>query len=823
MQAIPDALAAILKSRFQAAASGFRARLETVEQVTIPEVPPGDPSVPTDPGNTGPMESWDCTGSYSLSFGPPTSGTNYGRVLLYREATYSYEYTCVHVNDRAVTIRLISGGDLRGSEAMGGTCGGGPPGIPLRTSASGSFTVPAGGGSQAIWYELLPFHTNYAGCSRNGVHVTAALTYVAGPDPRFEDLEEGSPEHVEEVTTSYDLIRADIDKSLRLTADTAEVELTNEDLFLGWGPTSVFETNRRCRIFEWYGEESNEIQVFEGLLDMPTDHRDVLSVTLNLRDMMALLIDQTFSATAPQEANEAGAVRTADNGVYLSMEVSAIVADMLDRVGWPADDREIADTSYVLDEFIIGDGSSYADAMIGDEQLTGLVGYSAWADEFGVFHFAPTLISQNLTDPEPPVYTFRAGEDIISLDDATDQYDLRTRVKARGPLTTTQRSDTWRELWRTKKITQPVGIWFDPTAPDYIRVVSRSTKRMYKLRQSDRVIVSSVYLGGHPLGLSGDPSDSSIYWVLHCPWIYTGSTTGNKVKKVRKSDHAVLATYSIPDGRWSAIKVSAAFMWLTNLDTDRFYKRDKADASAIANYQHTHAPQGVQANPSGLMVNGTKLHIFWANGGSTARFLVCDESSPTVIEKVVKTAGTTLHGGEFDTITDTECWGDSDSLNLVAKFTLIDETEVTTEVFAEVVDTELEDELGALAGVEPRVHDTHPGDDPHPFIIRRATLDLTVVTSLAQATETAQRQLDILSQRRRVLDAGIVGNPALQKTDLVAVIDPRTGLSETFAVDTYRSGMSGEEGTFIGTVALLPVEDIDDEPEDEGSSEGGDT
>lgn len=613
--------------------------------------------------------------------------------------------------------------------------------------------------------------------------------------------------------------RVSIDKSLRLQADSAEVEFANESLFYGFGPSDVDLTNQRAAIEQWYGDEANAIRTFTGIIDRFLDHRDVLTQTITMRDMMAILIDQTFSTIAPQGADEEGAVRTEENGVYLNREVDYIVGKILDRAGYPAADRDITPTSYVLDEFIIADGASYAEAIIGDTQLTGLVGYSAWTDENGIFHFAPTLVSQNLTDPAEPAYIFRAGEDITQLDDQVDQYDLATRVKARGPLTTQVLTDTWRELWRTSKIRRPVGVWFDPTDPNYVRVVDRGTKRLYKIRQSDRAVVSSKYLGNtapYPLGLSGDPSDPSVYWVLNAPWIYTGSTSGNSVKKYRKSDHALLKTYSIPSGRWSAVKASGSYIYLTNLDTDRVYRRSKTNLSAVSNFQHVYNST-TQTNPSGMMIDGTKLHIFWSNGGTTARFLVCDESALTTVIKAVKTAGTTLHGGEFDTNTHTECFGVNDSTGLVAKFTLVDVSEQTDEVFAEVVDQDLEDELGQLALLEIREHDAHPGDADHRWMSRRMTLDLEVVTSLAQATETAQRQLDIASQRRRVVDVGVLGQPAIQKTDYVAVIDDVTGISTGFAVDTYRTEMQAG-GTYLGTMALIPVENIEDVIEDEGDS-----
>jgi hypothetical protein len=171
----------------------------------------------------------------------------------------------------------------------------------------------------------------------------------------------------------------------------------------------------------------------------------------------------------------------------------------------------------------------------------------------------------------------------------------------------------------------------------------------------------------------------------------------------------------------------------------------------------------------------------------------------------------------MNTANHIECWGDSDSLGLVAKFTLAAVVDQTDEVFDEVINTELEDELGELALLGDREHDSHPDDPDHAFEVRRLTLDLEVITSLAQATETAQRQLDLLDQRQRVLDVGIVGVPHLQKTDLVAVVDDKTGITTTFAIDTYRTLMSA--GTYLGTVALLPVDEITDTPTDEGDAD----
>lgn len=419
-----------------------------------------------------------------------------------------------------------------------------------------------------------------------------------------------------------------------------------------------------------------------------------------------------------------------------------------------------------------------------------------------------------------------ASPHVMTLGWETDQYDLRTRVKVRGPLTTLK--NAWTEVWRTSKIKYPVGLWHDPSDAANLRVIDRSTKRLYKIRQSDRKILSSVYLGGsipHPLGLSGDPASSTVYWVLEAPWRTTGVSTNNKIKKVRKSDNHVLASWALPNGRWSAIKVSSSYLWLTNLDTDKVYKRSKTTGAAIASYSikydgTTTFPQTymgtTQTNPSGLMIDGTTLYYFFANGGTTARFLVADESAPRTLTGVQKTAGTQLHGGEMDTVTHTECYGDSDSLGLVAKFTL--KEPVTTDIAQEAIDTDLEDELGQLAQVEPRIHDSHPGDAAHPYLVRRETISIDEVKSLAQAMQVAQTRLGELNGRRAVLDVGVVGNPAFQKTDLISVTDPLVGITVTGRIDTMEMDMASDS-PYVGVLALLPQDiTILDEVTDDGSA-----
>jgi hypothetical protein len=832
MRAITPELEELLRSRFQAAASGYRGRIEVdrpTEETTelsalanrsfggtvtaAGSIPPANPTNAND-NNTGTastigngvLGAGTYTGWWQMDLGEPMQ---IERMYILQAAGQGEAMHLIEVSENGSSWSTATGVTQTAHTSGGymtGLYGGG--GLLENQTCTVDFAPPLTFRHIRIAHQVVL--TGLGFFSGRGVvewHVMAREITHVPPGT---------------ATDSYRVHSISLNRGFSLVADGATIEIPNEDLALGFGAGSVIPTGSRLRIFQWYGDAENEVLTFTGLVDVVRDSRDLLRTQITARDLMVLLTDQTFSAHAPQGADEEDADRTPANGVFISMEVSAIVEHILDEAGWPVADRAITATSYVLDEYIIGDGATWASAIIGPDRLTGLVGFFAWADEEGTFRFAPTPAANILADPGDPAYTYLVGDageteltsgHVTSLQVETTGYPIRTRVKVRGPLTTLK--DAWTELWRTTKVTRPVGIWYDPTTPAQIRVLDRGTKRLYRLDQATREVLGSANLSAvvpYPLGLSGDPSDSSVYWVLNAPWAFTGSTSGNQVKKLRKSDHVVLAAHSIPNGRWSAIKVSASHVYLTNLDTDRFYRRSKTDLSAVADYSHT-VDSVTQLNPSGIMVDGTTLFLFWYNSGNTPRFLLCDESAPGTVTGTIVTAGVTLVGGEMDTTTHTECWGGSDLAGLVAKFTLVEPVE--NDVAVEVIDTELEDELGALAQTEPRTHDAHPGDAAHSWLMRRETLNLPMISSLAQATETAQRRLELLARRDRVVDVGIVGNPALQKADVLAVTDPATSLTGRFVVDVYRTEMTPE--SYVGTLALLPAGPADtDDPEDDG-------
>lgn len=592
------------------------------------------------------------------------------------------------------------------------------------------------------------------------------------------------------VVTRYP-ISMDVDHSLQVPASGFSATFTNESGEVGLASES-FPINHLFTAWAWYGDEANEIRVFTGFVDRVQEHRDPRTVTITARDWCKPLLTQDILVLFPQAVDEEGAVRETSNFVFLNLDVSDIVNTLLDQAGYPAAARAIQGTNFVVSEWLGRDGSSYMDAI---GELADIVAFNAFADELGVFHFQADGKVDGPVDtdnPPTPAYVFRTGEDIVELDPQRDDYDTKTRVRAVGPYTTLQ--DAWTELWHTNVIVNPTGVRYDEDDSTHLYVADGPTKKVYKILQSDRSIVSSTgalvttYLNG----LSGDPSDDTVYWTFDTPWITTGTPTNNKIRKHLKSDNSVVATFTLANELWTDMKVGADAIWATNFTDDKVHKLSKTDGSEIAEYVvvdaftngGTRTPTGTKYNPIGLAIDGTDLYMAFYGEATMLRGQTTD---PSDIDKVLVFSGTKSLGGDIDTTTHTELYACSGGLSLVFKYTMVEP--VTTEVSVEVANTALEATLGAAldTGAE----------------IRRLILRLDVVTSLANATEAAARWLDKLDQYLNVMDVGIIGNPALQKGDMVRVEDPVTSIANDFQIDTYRSSLSAD-GTYLGTLALVP-------------------
>lgn len=603
-------------------------------------------------------------------------------------------------------------------------------------------------------------------------------------------------------TRRFQIATMTIDRSRKRAAGQLDATLSNEDGARGWytGDGLTIVPNNPIRGYAWLGDRDNRVQLFTGLIDRPHEHRNPKTVSIKARSRMKWLLEQKFRKIGPQGADDEGAVRTEANGVYLGKTIEYIVGDILDRAGWPSADRSIDTTGITLSEYVLTDGGSWLEQIAGSDRLTTAAGCDLVEDELGVIRFeASPLVA---TSEPTPAWDFAAGLNVLELDHEVDDEERATRVEVTGPMTSAV--PKWEQVWSTSVLDHPVGAWYDPTDPDYLRVVDRVTKYIYRMRQSDRKLVSKAYLGGYPLGLSGIPGDSAHYLVLHAPWRNTGSTTGNKIRKYAKATNALVATYSLPNGRWSAIKSDGTNIFLTNYDDGKVYKRTMT-GGAVSSASTTYNGE-VQDKATGMWLNGTTLGVFFSD---YKRFLLMDTSALGTVTGVQSTQGTRIAGGEADTDTDIDLYAVASagsfglSSGMVAKFTLAEL--VTTDVSALAIDYDLEDALGFQSGIAVRDHGDCPNDvTDHRFEARLATYSMKVVQSLAQAQDVADAQLALLSRLRRVFDLATTGHPGVQLNDPIGYTDTPAGLAgAVLVVDSLRIQVGK---TFTQTMSALPWE-----------------
>jgi hypothetical protein len=250
----------------------------------------------------------------------------------------------------------------------------------------------------------------------------------------------------------------------------------------------------------------------------------------------------------------------------------------------------------------------------------------------------------------------KGKEDLVFRGDGALSYLDRARMTpcafSIGPTVT----GTWTKVWVTKSVGNPTGVAFDASESGYVYVISAVARKIRKLNQTTRAVVSSSpalwsdsskWAGG----LSFDPDDDAIAWVLEAPWL-SGSTANTKIRVVRRSDWHVLATYDLGSAvKLTDIRVDGDYVWTSRYDNDRIQKRDKSDPTNVVASSTITYKGKVQRRPNGIAINGTKIAYWFGGdaGGGTGRALIADTSAYTTITGVQDTKNVSAFGGEWTT------------------------------------------------------------------------------------------------------------------------------------------------------------------------------
>lgn len=215
---------------------------------------------------------------------------------------------------------------------------------------------------------------------------------------------------------------------------------------------------------------------------------------------------------------------------------------------------------------------------------------------------------------------------------------------------------TWTKQWVSTAVGHPIGVAYDPAEPGYVYVGAQLARKVRKIDQSTRAVVSSspALWSGTDKGMGGisfDPDDATIIWVLEAPWL-NGSTANTKIRKVRRSDWAILATYDLGSAvQLTDIRVDGDYVWTTRYDNDRIQRRDKSNPTSVTHSDTITYKGKLQRKPNGIAINGTAVAYWFGgdSGGGTGRALIANTSAPTTITGVQNTKNVSGFGGEWTT------------------------------------------------------------------------------------------------------------------------------------------------------------------------------
>jgi hypothetical protein len=284
LQTITDDLHAILKSKFQAAADGFRARVE------IDTIVAGAPGTHGSAWNTAtsygrsvltladPSEAYAVGDAYSgidaSALTDADLGTTYGYGPGVAGAgTYRRGYVLDLGAPLVVSKFTVIGGAAAFAEVKAGDTN------PPTSAVTGTWTP----GDADGWSWTSPYGFSVGTFALDApvtarywyfgwVDVLPGLTYIGATEATAEILVNGVPLY-SIVTTSYQVMRVSIDHSFQSDADAFEIELDNSDGSLNLSnPDTIALPGRRIRIFQWYGDPANEVQTFDGFIDKAAEH-----------------------------------------------------------------------------------------------------------------------------------------------------------------------------------------------------------------------------------------------------------------------------------------------------------------------------------------------------------------------------------------------------------------------------------------------------------------------------------------------------------------------------------------------------------------------
>jgi hypothetical protein len=393
-------------------------------------------------------------------------------------------------------------------------------------------------------------------------------------------------------------------------------------------------------------------------------------------------------------------------------------------------------------------------------------GLRFWADEDGIFRTAP-LIGGGLASS----WTFRAREDVLTLDTELDDDDTYTRVRIIGRANIGAKYLQEILLW--PGLGQPKGCDYDPLTGDLWYLDGNGSLYRLDPEANMAIVFGPLALGLTNLdGISVDPLDDHV-WISH-------NATYRKVS--RTTGATLLGPFGAPDGNRCGI-----YAWNNGGTTQlRMVTRTSSKivvmSAAGAEISRVDSPV---ANPTAI--TGDSGGGDFITGLNAVDFYQVDHAG-NLINTIKQAAQNGADMGIIDRPVGVYDYGDLyqifEANNTIVKYAVVGTpTNIEQSTIAEAVNVSMEIEIGE---------------------IRRLTVVDLNITDRAMAETTAAALLREASRLRLKLTEGAVGHPGLQINDRVTMVSPADGISADFVVRSIRSDQTADDGTYLMVVILEP-------------------
>lgn len=218
----------------------------------------------------------------------------------------------------------------------------------------------------------------------------------------------------QDIDLSDRVVSIGTNSSVEMQSDSCDIVLANTDQALSMEDTSamlydVMQPGTGVTVSQWHGDVANEVTTFTGKVEEVnvSDNEDL--VTFRCQDEFYRLLNTDIMPSAPQEADQDGAVLDMGNLVYINKSVNEVLDNLLQFWGSILPQNIDLDPSATfVFALITFQSGSVGDALVRTANEGGL---RIWADRMGIIR---TESFGNLD--RYAYWFFRSDVDVLTLE-----------------------------------------------------------------------------------------------------------------------------------------------------------------------------------------------------------------------------------------------------------------------------------------------------------------------------------------------------------------------------------------------------------------------